>query len=744
MSAKLLTEAQAQQLIREIIVWDELYEAGYLTEAGLWDKIKGAMARGAETAKYQLGKAGSMEKGGTILGRGKASKEASAELDAIMAKAENATLKGFFDRLKEEHPEYPNQKSQEDFVGALQEIGIFFASLHAAAGKKEGEEGYLPCQIANAIIDDLKKVVQKTLDYDLSDVYKHFKENKDLEGALVDEGFMDRIKGAVKGFKDAGAPAGGQDAPEERSPARLTGKDSSTIKGLKSNLLPALLALGGAAAGMGHILVNQPWFLELVTKKAANPKVIIQTLQKTLNVKPGEGPTQMLGRLLQANPGHYAPDVPVATMLQDMQAAGIGPEAMAKLGRNPASWLKNWNQMMASPEAGSQTLGQFFGPDAIKGLAWDPTAAGAGVDIGKTVVKTIAQGGGSAAAAGAATVAAASWATGVLGIGLLASAAAVKAIRIKGLKSSRAQGLNDLMNTLNPVDCDEGPGTGEECPEGQTRNPETGECEEGKPECDPETQMVDPDTGECIDIPKCPPGTVYDPQSGKCRRVRQTAEPQRLMITMDSELAGKPNRPSVEKVIRTFGAENGYNVDDDNLDDVLSKIEQWAEWTSARAYGVNRNAKAFPAAPKPLLSVREGKSLNELSPAPEEEKQPSAETDQENFAPRSKSDVRDGKILIFVKKNGKGKVRRSLRSFLFTDIFTSQGSQTPFDRPLDRKQAKALASAIADFVYDELEQQGGEVQQQQQQEAQKRPTLQELNENKTIQRWKHLAGIKSE
>mgnify|MGYP003117859859 CR=1 FL=1 len=122
-----LTEAQSRTLIREVIVIDELYSAGLLTEAGLWQKIK-----------YQLGKLGSMEKGGKILGRGAASDEAEAELQGLMDKAENATLKGFMDRLLKGHPEYPNQESQEDFANALQEIGIFFASLHASTKKKEG------------------------------------------------------------------------------------------------------------------------------------------------------------------------------------------------------------------------------------------------------------------------------------------------------------------------------------------------------------------------------------------------------------------------------------------------------------------------------------------------------------------------------------------------------------------------------------------------------------------------------
>jgi len=282
------------------------------------------------------------------------------------------------------------------------------------------------------------------------------------------------------------------------------------------------------------------------------------------------------------------------------------------------------------------------------------------------------------------------------------------------------------------------PGTGKcECPEDQAFNDETGKCEEKKPDCDPDTQMVDPDTGECIDIPKCPDGTVYNPATGKCRRPRQLVQPQRLEITIYSEIVGKPGRPSVEKVVREFGAANGYKIDDENLEDTLGKIEQWVEWTNLRAYGLPRNAKAQPVNPKALLGLKEDNPLNELSPAPGSEGEETEKDPQNSFMPRSKSDVRDGKILIFVKKNGKGKIRRSLRNFLFTNIFMSQGQDTPFDRPLDRKDAKALAIAIGDFVFDELQQQGGEVVQQQQQQEAK-----QLSESLQLNRWKVLAGIK--
>ena len=424
-----LTEAQSRTLIREVIVIDELYSAGLLTEAGLWQKIK-----------YQLGKLGSMEKGGKILGRGAASDEAEDELQALMNKAENATLKGFMDRLQKGHPEYPNQESQEDFVNALQEIGIFFASLHAATKKKEGEKGYLPCEVANRIIEDLKKVVQKTLDYDLSDVYKHLTEE---EQEQLDELFgrpsrEDRWKAIAAGEDDPWEKKAKtqKTQPQQAAAAspRLSGKDSSTITGLKSNMLPALLALGGSLGTLASVLTKMPWFTQLLTKSGGNPAAITKTLKGVLDVKAGEGPTQMLGRILQGNAGHYSPSTPLSTLLGDMKAAGVASTDLAKLGANPKSWLSTWQGLTTAPGASGQTLAQVFGATPQKGLLWHPTLKGAGVPFSTAITKAVAKGGGAAAAKAAGTAAAASWAAGVLGIGLLASAAAVKAIRIKGLQ----------------------------------------------------------------------------------------------------------------------------------------------------------------------------------------------------------------------------------------------------------------------------------------------------------------------
>ena len=81
-------------------------------------------------------------------------------------------------------------------------------TLAAAVEKyKAGEkEGAMAPEVANGLVEALREYVRLVLDSQLSDVYKHFTEQKE-EDALK------------------------------------TGEESGTIKGLKSNLLPGALGL---------------------------------------------------------------------------------------------------------------------------------------------------------------------------------------------------------------------------------------------------------------------------------------------------------------------------------------------------------------------------------------------------------------------------------------------------------------------------------------------------------------------
>jgi hypothetical protein len=282
---KILTEAQTKALLKELIIHEELYDAGYLQE-GIWDTIK-----------YGLSKLGSLEKGGKLAwrpGMTKDEKAAAKKIEDILNKASNNMIKQLDGALKQNFKGFPNMKDNGVFVDALSEIFAVYAGL-----KMGVEKGEIPCPEANVIIDDLSNYTRHVLDYKLADVYKHFRENQERDGVLLE-----------KGAEDTEGTFGG------------AGGKSSTIKGLKSRLAPAILALGGATAALGSVLLQQPWFIKLITGPGSTTTAP-KTISNILSVDSGEGPTQMMGRIIHGNAGHYGPNVPLGDMLKDMSAAGI-------------------------------------------------------------------------------------------------------------------------------------------------------------------------------------------------------------------------------------------------------------------------------------------------------------------------------------------------------------------------------------------------------------------------------------
>ena len=149
----------------------------------------------------------------------------------------------------------------------------------------------------------------------------------------------------------------------------------------------------------------------------------------------------MLGRIAQGNPGHFGPKMTPADLFKAMKSLGINPTnptELFSLGVDPAAYK-------AAIGGGATTIGDMF-PASNKKLFLQKGASAVA-----TLTKALgAATGGAAVAAG--QLAAASTLASTLGIGLVAAGAAVKLIRIKGQKSSRAQLLSDLGKELQPFD----------------------------------------------------------------------------------------------------------------------------------------------------------------------------------------------------------------------------------------------------------------------------------------------------
>ncbi len=417
-------------------------------EEGVWSKIKSYMA-----------KLPNLEKGGKIFGRTKRTKAAADKLEAAIA---NATKKGFGNfrkRIEADYPEFPNMESKEEFMNALLDIGAVYDSLDAVVGKG------IDAVSANAVVDALREYVSFLLDYELSDTYKHFNEGQDPEEELEEAvGKVASTAAPTRRTPNRTDTAGGGGAPED--PGTPKGKftkrgaqgdavDSTALAGLASNKLPAILALSGAAGVLAGLLAKTGWALDALKQLRGIKDVKrvmrgVEKIKTVLSPQSGEGFTQMFGRIANADPNTFGPNATPQQLFKTMQQMGIdpkNPKQLFEMGVDPQAY----SQAVAG---GAKTIGEMF-PATNKEL-WLDKGTEAVAEVTKEITKkAVGAGAGGAATVAAGQLAAASTLASTLGIGLVAAGAAVKLIRMKGKKSSRAQLLSDLSKELQPFDVPE-------------------------------------------------------------------------------------------------------------------------------------------------------------------------------------------------------------------------------------------------------------------------------------------------
>ena len=141
-----------------------------LNEATAWEEVK-----------YWVGKAGRLEKGGKIIGRGKAEKENKEKIEKALANPAAKTIAEFKKKLEEEYPDFPNTKETVNYALGLTEIWIVYDSIVAATKKKPSEKGYMAPSAANVLIRALYDLVDRYANYLLADPGEHFDEGKKLD-----------------------------------------------------------------------------------------------------------------------------------------------------------------------------------------------------------------------------------------------------------------------------------------------------------------------------------------------------------------------------------------------------------------------------------------------------------------------------------------------------------------------------------------------------------------------------------
>jgi hypothetical protein len=370
------------------------------------------------SAKYKLSRLGSITKGGKYFGKKKLTADAEAQLDAAIERLNKdvkqgavLSLRSLDKIIKTNSPDFPNIKEPEKFQQGVDMIGATYDSIVAATKKNPDDKGYLPIDIANELIAGLRLYVEKMIDYDLSSVYRMFKE---AEG----------------------------DAPNQP----LGGKgQSKTIGVYQSKKLPVALIL----AGIG--LKGLEWLINYFAEGTELVTVMKDASQAT---KPGEGLTQFLQRATNIDLG---PNAPSENMIKALTKVGggsleTGMQNISTLFVNNgagdpitqanqiAELATNKGTISDMFNTASQTFGSGSGGQnlfSIKGVA--------SAIIKKAATQTVKSAGVTAALKPLAP-----W-LGGLGIAAVAAGVTVLALRQKGLKSSRMQVLNDLLQRLQDV-----------------------------------------------------------------------------------------------------------------------------------------------------------------------------------------------------------------------------------------------------------------------------------------------------
>ena len=444
-----------------------------ILEEGVWSKMK---YYGAKTL-------GSWEKGGGIWGRGERQAKAKAQYEKMLEKTAGGIVKKFMAQIDKNYPEFPNMEHDEKFGEALADIYTFYDSIKHAAltpddveGKpisvvqKAIDGGKIDVMMANSIIYDLRVVLSKALDYDLADVYKHFDENKQSEDGdeVLDEISDFEIK---EGWEEEAERQAAEDRGETPDDvlSGAAGGDSDSWKSLKSNLLPALLALGGSAGILMKILVNAGWFSSLFNQLVQNPtpqaaKQFGETIFTNITPLPGEGISQIVGRLAFGDPSHFGPDARFGDLVQAIKSLGIqpaNPEALAELSGDASGFLGDWSTAWGTyaSDPSNASMGDVLpdgglGATGKLGLKLGKSAVAAITkEVGKQVTKDVAKAGGATAVAGTLGISApvASSLLTVLGVTGIAAAAGVKALRLKGQHSSRLEKLQRLRNAMDDL-----------------------------------------------------------------------------------------------------------------------------------------------------------------------------------------------------------------------------------------------------------------------------------------------------
>jgi hypothetical protein len=415
-------------------------EKKVLLEVSLWDK-----------AKFYLSKLGRYKAGGKILGKGKIDQEAAAKIQSILDKKGNDLIKSLHDNIQKINAkgkgEFPNNQDPNLFLDIILSISAVYDGVVAASKLKPEEEGFLPVDVANSIISDLREYVKKYLDVDLAASYSVMDSEEEKDDLIlgsedtIDEDRSADVRKELQGKR-------GDDAEEI---------SSERMKTLKSWKLPIALMGAGASFGALSWLIQYIFPAEKIT--TLTPEVVKQVSEEKLgNIKPGEGMTQIMNRVFGTGLSPSSSPDEVVNTLSKLGGGdpNVGVEIITQKGGifvDPAAAKQTLTELVANPNDHGDTL-----KDVFKGT-WAGTGKAAGdtlvtVDGGtlsQMVVKSFVKWTTKTVIKKSAVALVAGPVLKTIGVALLGAGALVKLFREKGKRQSRAKTLNDLLQSLQFV-----------------------------------------------------------------------------------------------------------------------------------------------------------------------------------------------------------------------------------------------------------------------------------------------------
>ena len=165
---------------------------------------------------------------------------------------------------KDKDQQFPVNKNQEVFFSGVNTIASTYDTIVAATQKDPGSEGYMPVEVANEIIEQLRVIVQKYMadtEREKGGMYATFgggdsgraKEVKTFEGEEEEEVLTEQDDEAGEG-QDTGEEIN----PDEEYEKIMRGQDSPVFKRMTSLKAPVVIAGIGAALGALGWVANQP------------------------------------------------------------------------------------------------------------------------------------------------------------------------------------------------------------------------------------------------------------------------------------------------------------------------------------------------------------------------------------------------------------------------------------------------------------------------------------------------------